>query len=277
MNQKPLLTISQFAELALLSTKALRLYDERGLLRPAAVDPFSGYRFYRAEQASRGRFISLLRSAGMPLNLIEEVLAVSDSEAAAEIERYQRQLTAGAASACTVLEQARAHLTGGIMSKVQRSIQPEQPVLSALLRTTVEALDEGMEATLAVLQERATASGVTVSGPAFGIFHAPISEESNGPLEVCLPIQELPAQLASGQSVTHDPEVRAYALAGGSFASVEVSGAETSYPAILAAYDQACEWIESEGKQRVGRPREIWHVLPWAEEPARMTISWPYA
>ncbi|AJT40788.1 hypothetical protein [Psychromicrobium lacuslunae] len=96
-------------------------------------------------------------------------------------------------------------------------------------------------------------------------------------MEVCLPIQELPAQLVSGHIAPHDPEVRAYALAGESFASVEVSGAETSYPAILAAYDQVCEWIENEGKQRVGRPRETWHALPWAEEPARMTISWPYA
>ncbi|MFZ4356282.1 MerR family DNA-binding transcriptional regulator, partial [Enterococcus gallinarum] len=51
MNQAALLSISQFAELALLSTKALRLYDERGLLRPAVVDPFSGYRFYQPEQA----------------------------------------------------------------------------------------------------------------------------------------------------------------------------------------------------------------------------------
>ncbi|MGP3915848.1 MerR family DNA-binding transcriptional regulator [Nonomuraea sp. 10N515B] len=49
-----LLTIGAFARAARLSPKALRLYDELGLLRPAAVDGGSGYRFYRgAGQCSR--------------------------------------------------------------------------------------------------------------------------------------------------------------------------------------------------------------------------------
>ena len=37
------LTIGAFARAARLSPKALRLYDELGLLRPARVDPDSGY------------------------------------------------------------------------------------------------------------------------------------------------------------------------------------------------------------------------------------------
>jgi len=40
----PLLTIGAFARASRLSPKALRLYDELGLLRPAEVDPASGYR-----------------------------------------------------------------------------------------------------------------------------------------------------------------------------------------------------------------------------------------
>jgi len=36
-----------------LSVKALRLYDENGLLPPAHVDPSSGYRYYDFGQANR--------------------------------------------------------------------------------------------------------------------------------------------------------------------------------------------------------------------------------
>ncbi|MEV8633082.1 MerR family DNA-binding transcriptional regulator [Streptosporangium sp. NPDC051023] len=43
---RELLTIGAFARAARLSPKALRLYDELGLLLPAAVDGDSGYRFY---------------------------------------------------------------------------------------------------------------------------------------------------------------------------------------------------------------------------------------
>ena len=40
----PFLTIGEFARASRLSPKALRLYDELGLLRPVRVDEYSGYR-----------------------------------------------------------------------------------------------------------------------------------------------------------------------------------------------------------------------------------------
>ena len=45
-----LMSIGEFARLSRLSAKALRLYDELGLLPPARVDPDSGYRWYAAGQ-----------------------------------------------------------------------------------------------------------------------------------------------------------------------------------------------------------------------------------
>jgi DNA-binding transcriptional MerR regulator len=50
-----LLSIGEFARLSQLSAKALRLYDELGLVPPARVDPGSGYRFYAVEQLDRAR------------------------------------------------------------------------------------------------------------------------------------------------------------------------------------------------------------------------------
>ena len=44
--------IGPFAAASRLSPRALRLYDENGLLAPARVDPDSGYRYYRGSASS---------------------------------------------------------------------------------------------------------------------------------------------------------------------------------------------------------------------------------
>jgi DNA-binding transcriptional MerR regulator len=73
-----LLPIGQFAQLARLSVKQLRHYDEIGLLRPARVDAATGYRYYRAAQARTALSIGLLRSLDVPLPVVGQVLAGSE-------------------------------------------------------------------------------------------------------------------------------------------------------------------------------------------------------
>lgn len=69
------LSIGRFAQLTGLTAKALRHYDELGLLRPAYVDDFTGYRWYSLEQARDAVAIRRLRSFELPLDEIAEVLA----------------------------------------------------------------------------------------------------------------------------------------------------------------------------------------------------------
>ncbi|NKI43124.1 MerR family transcriptional regulator [Streptomyces physcomitrii] len=83
-----LLTIGAFARAARLSPKALRLYDELELLRPAEVDPDTGYRRYAPGQLAQARLVAWLRRLGMPLARIREVTALPRAEAAAEIRAY---------------------------------------------------------------------------------------------------------------------------------------------------------------------------------------------
>ena len=77
-----LLTIGSFARAARLSPKALRLYDELGLLRPAQVDPNSGYRFYDLDQLEQARLVAWLRRLGMPLAQIRVVCGMPGPDAA---------------------------------------------------------------------------------------------------------------------------------------------------------------------------------------------------
>jgi protein phosphatase len=92
------LTIGEFARAARLSPKALRLYDELGLLTPARVDPVSGYRFYEPGQLERARLVAWLRRLGMPLARIRVVCDLPQAAAAAEVAAFWAQTEADLAS-----------------------------------------------------------------------------------------------------------------------------------------------------------------------------------
>lgn len=94
-----LMSIGDFANATGLSAKALRLYDEMGLLAPAQVDAFTGYRRYSPTQLSRARLVARLRLAGMPLARIRVVADLPPAAGAAELTSYWRQVEADTATA----------------------------------------------------------------------------------------------------------------------------------------------------------------------------------
>lgn len=93
-----LVTIGAFARLSRLSAKALRRYDELGLLPPALVDPVNGYRYYDPAQVRAARLVAWLRRIGMPLARIREVIALDSGAAAAAIRAYWAQIEAETAA-----------------------------------------------------------------------------------------------------------------------------------------------------------------------------------
>jgi len=106
------LTIGEFARASRLSAKALRLYDELGLLPPARVDPASGYRFYRADQLERARLVAWLRRLGMPLARIRVVCGLPPAAAAAEVAAFWAQAEADLASRRELAAFLASYLTG---------------------------------------------------------------------------------------------------------------------------------------------------------------------
>jgi protein phosphatase len=91
-----LLSSGEFARASGLSRKALRLYDELGLLPPVRVDPYSGYRFYAPAQLEQARLVAWLRRLGMPLAAIRTVLAKPPAAAAEEVSAYMERAEAEA-------------------------------------------------------------------------------------------------------------------------------------------------------------------------------------
>ena len=107
-----MLTIGEFARASRLSPKALRLYDELGLLPPARVDPASGYRFYRPDQLERARLVAWLRRLGMPLARIRVVCDLPPRAAAAEVAAFWAQAEADLASRRDLAAFLTSYLTG---------------------------------------------------------------------------------------------------------------------------------------------------------------------
>lgn len=93
-----LLTIGAFARATGLTAKALRLYDDLELLRPAAVDATSGYRYYDPGQFDRARLIARLRRLEMPLTGIRVVCDQPPAAAAEAVEAFRSGLAASMAA-----------------------------------------------------------------------------------------------------------------------------------------------------------------------------------
>lgn len=100
--QEELLSIGKMAQLNRISISTLRLYDEKGLLKPRYVDPDSGYRYYSIDQNARLDMIAYMKELGMSLaeigqalrkediTLIEELLAQKNEQ----LHQQMRQLEA---------------------------------------------------------------------------------------------------------------------------------------------------------------------------------------
>jgi DNA-binding transcriptional MerR regulator len=66
--------IGEFARIGQVSIVTLRYYDRCGLLKPNALDPDTGYRYYSLDQLPRLHRILALKDLGFPLEQIARML-----------------------------------------------------------------------------------------------------------------------------------------------------------------------------------------------------------
>ena len=91
-----MITIQGFAKLCGCNTQTLRYYDRIGLLKPARVDEWTGYRYYEEEQALQFVKIKNLQQADFSIEEIKALLPGNDDLLAAafeqKIEEQQQKL-----------------------------------------------------------------------------------------------------------------------------------------------------------------------------------------
>ena len=184
-----LVTIGEFAARTRLSVKALRLYDRLGLVRPARTDPDSGYRYYGADQVERARLVGLLRRLDMPLAVIADVLARPPAEAAQAVGAYWAQVESATADRRALVSYLQSRLTGASMTSydIQTRALPERTVLA--ISAHVHAAETGAFFEDAFARLRAAGPGLPgIAGCPFLVFYGEVSDDSDGPLELCRPV-----------------------------------------------------------------------------------------
>ncbi|MFE3456830.1 MerR family transcriptional regulator [Nocardiopsis aegyptia] len=253
------LSIGEFSRVTWLSPKALRLYERRGLLRPDVVDEYTGYRYYRPSQAERARMIALLRRVGMPLERIGAVLDAAGDERRALLDAYRTDVVRAHERAVALLDGlARgllddrpergegapgADTPGEGGPEVSSRDVPERHFVARTVRTTVADLPSHIERAAAELSQRAGAA-VDRSGPLVVVYHGEVGWESDGPVEVRVPV--------TGASGADGVEP------AGSELFVDVPYGEVQFPTILRAFDAVRAAAARHARRPSGSPREIY-------------------
>ena len=248
-----LLTIGEFATSTWLSPKALRLYDRRGLLSPDSVDPANGYRRYSPHQIETARLISMLRRIDMPLNEIAELLQLTPRkrvQAVASYRRAEAELHARRQSLARYIEHAIAceSVDGGQQSDTSgfdigtRSVAAA-PVLSSTRHTSAKELPSVIRSLADRLFGLADDRG-GAAGSLIVIYHGQVGWESDGPIEVCVPIES--SERAHRVEPEHDELF------------IHVPRADVQFPRILAAFDAIGLRASGLGLRTAGPPREVY-------------------
>jgi DNA-binding transcriptional MerR regulator len=249
-----LMTIGAIARRSRLSLKALRLYDELGLLRPASVDESTGYRHYRDDQVERARLIGLLRRLEMPLDRIGQVLDMPAAEQAEEIRRFWHEVEGSVAVKRRLVTYLERYLDGrgDAMYPVYTRQVPAERVITMSRHVKQPELQaflmEGMGGQLHRIVE---AAGAKPGSHTFVIYHGEVSADSDGPVEICLGFEgslEAPA----GTQIRIEPAHHE--------AFTTITLGQCAYPTILEAYDAVRGFLEKEGMEPTGSPREVYFV-----------------
>ncbi|PXX95766.1 MerR family transcriptional regulator [Halomonas sp. LBP4] len=79
--------VTKLARAGGVTAETVRHYTREGLLRPRR-DPRNGYQLYDAEALGRLRFIDCLRSLGVGLPEIKQILSWADQDSPPVVDRY---------------------------------------------------------------------------------------------------------------------------------------------------------------------------------------------
>ncbi len=268
-----MLRIGDMARLAGVSIKALRFYDEQGLLRPAHVDPQTGYRYYAAEQAEALADITNLRAIDFSIQEIAELLQAPGPKpdiVAAAIARKKDELRR---AQIALDEKIRI---ADLLAAITADVQPSG--LSALRLTvledqhvyaqtkTVASLGDEVTAMFEAAETIAAEANARADAPPFLIFHDPPTQRRNLKVEVCIPLTETDDQLAAAKRIA----------GGGHGISAVYQG---GYATTNDLYRQMTAWLERAGLSADGPLREIYHRFGAGQEdyslPQKMLARWP--
>jgi len=247
--------IGDFSRLSLVSVKALRYYDELGLLKPTQVDQFTGYRYYSASQLIRLNRILAMKDMGLSL---EQIALLLDKELTPDqirgmlrlkqVELHQ-QLVEGQARLVRIEAWLQAFEQEGTMPTYNVILKKVAPLQVAQIRgiaPSMEQLGPTLDRLFNQVMRHISQQGATGVEPGITLYYDTEYRDQNVSVGACMCFE---GSLNDGEQVKVGelPAVEA-------MASVIHHG---SFSTLNQAYNAILKWIEINGYHISGPSREL--------------------
>ncbi|MEV0949680.1 MerR family transcriptional regulator [Promicromonospora sp. NPDC050249] len=234
MHHAKMLAVGAFSRASGLPVSALRYYDAAGVLRPAHVDPATGYRWYTPSQVERAGLVARMRLTGMPVADICRVITADPVSARRVVDAHQRRLEAELATATAHLADVRE-------------------LLAATTRLTVKAAE--LRAALRSIRHAAGdhSSWPALRGVLFDVDDAtlrlaatdrhrlattvlPVTDVEGPPVRVIVPVTVVDAFLDRTETAQVSMSLAAGHVALGALDGAPIDALYPDYRALLAAH-----------------------------------------
>lgn len=251
--------IGEFSKLTQVSVRMLRHYDEVGLLKPAKVDEWTGYRMYSVEQIALVNKIIYLRDSGFQVAEMASILQMNEEaflECLTKKHLQIEQAIQAEQEKLRKIQLIKEELLGNKSEfHYQISIKavPSYQVLS-FRKVVPSYYSEGeMWKEVSVF---ARERGIQIVNSAFSLYHDEDYREENVDIELCVPVKEKGQD--EGCFCFRDTEAVPY------MASTMVSG---DFSGLGKAYRALADWLSKHEQYQLLVPtRQIVHRGPCDEE-----------
>jgi DNA-binding transcriptional MerR regulator len=256
-----MLNIGDFARHGRVTVRMLRHYDAIGLLQPAHVDPFTGYRGYEVAQLSRLNRIVALKDLGFTLEqvatIVHDKVGIDELRGMLRLRRaeLENQLAADRSRLAAVEARLRSIEVEGAMPTNDVQVKRIDPVRVAEV-TGVAASFEPVSITPVIgplydeLSGQLEKAGVVPVGPAIAYYE----DVPDGVLvHAAMPVN---AEEVEGVEIVDLPAIERAA-------TIMHHGDMDN---VLSTIQTLARWIEDNGETSAGRNREV--TLKWAEDKA---------
>lgn len=246
--------IGAFSKICQVSVKTLRHYDRIGLLKPAEVDRFTGYRYYDRSQLERMLLIQRLKRYGFSLDEVQAILRGEDENdfhdallRQRDRLRWQQQELGMTIHDLTLYLQQLERTSDCMEMTNQYQIEPRETerrtVLSCRQRMSVD--DFGRY--YGELFERSAREHFTPTGVTGAMYHDKEFDRSSSDIELFIGVRE-----EQGAATVMEPQLCAATVHKGSYSSLP------------EAYAALVKWIEENGYVWDGAPYEIYAKAIWS-------------
>lgn len=254
--------IGKFSLITRLTQKALRFYDDRGLLVPAAKDIITGYRYYNSSQIARGVTIKALCVLGFSLDDVSALIAAKQSGELGKIRDLFEKRRSAIRSEVYRLQQLEAILENPdaslelIYMSLAEPVIKEVPPLRAICKRDKGVYSETITRLITELCNQLFCpenqnSGVKITGPVMTIYYDCDYRDKDSDMECAVPI--------AGKVVVHDPKMEIRTIPGGKKLTLLYKG---PYSGLHEAWSRIYAYAE-EKQYRVTVPgREIYYNSP---------------